>query len=150
MSIVRAIHRAYKTAVDRNWDTIYWAIDLHGVCFGSTYERGHYRFLNDDVKKGLQSITSRKENKIILWSSCHPEEQTAIVQFFKDNGIDVAYFNKNPEVPNTETGCFDSKFYFSILLDDKAGFDPDKDWGEINWFFRCDISRYDHYQGFPK
>ena len=37
-------------------------------------------------------------------------------------------FNFNPTIENTQTGCFDDKFYFSILLDDKAGFDPDTDW----------------------
>ena len=31
MSIVRAIQTAYETARGRKWDTIYWAVDLHGV-----------------------------------------------------------------------------------------------------------------------
>ena len=37
-------------------------------------------------------------------------------------------FNFNPAIENTKTSCFDDKFYFSVLLDDKAGFDPDTDW----------------------
>lgn len=142
MSIIRAVHRAYSTAVDRNWDTIYWAIDLHGVCFGSTYERGAYKFINDQVLKGLLAIKAQPENKIILWSSCYQEEQGDIVEFFKDNGVVVDYFNQNPESPNTTTGCFDQKFYFSVLLDDKAGFDPECGWEAIYWFFKTEIHRY--------
>jgi hypothetical protein len=129
--IKKAIHRAYQTMRSRNWDTIYWAIDLHGVCLKSNYDNGGYTFINQTVVDGLQAITARKESKIILWSSCHDHEKTAIVDFFGQHGIMVHYFNENPDEKNTKTGCFDQKFYFSILLDDKAGFDPDVDWFEV-------------------
>jgi hypothetical protein len=47
---------------------------------------------------------------------------------FKEHGIMPQYFNENTAVENTATGNFSSKFYFSVLLDDKAGFNPETDW----------------------
>lgn len=130
-SIIKAVKRAYQVMEERKWDTIYWAIDLHGVCLKSNYEQGGYQWINEYVVDALQIISSFPETKIILWSSAHEAEYPAIIKFFKDVGIKVAYFNENPEVGNSTHGCFDKKFYFSILLDDKAGFDPDTDWEDL-------------------
>lgn len=137
--LVDAIDRAYQTMRERNWDTIYWAIDLHGVCLKSNYEQGGYQWINDLVLPGLQEIAKRPESHIILWSSAHPEEHAAIVQFFADHGIFVSGFNGNPFVADTATGCFDEKFYFSILLDDKAGFDAQDDWWMITQYLKNDL-----------
>lgn len=126
-----AIRRAYATMNERNWDTVYWAIDLHGVCLESNYENGGYTFINDMVLPGLLAISKRPESKIILWSSCHEHEQPAILAFMEEHGVKIHDFNKNPEVQNTKTGNFDTKFYFSVLLDDKAGFEPETDWDVI-------------------
>lgn len=134
--IVSAIRRAYKTMRERGWNKIYWAIDLHGVCLRSNYHNGGYEFINPDTVRGLQKIASRPENVLILWSSCHPHEQPAIIQFFADHGIRVDFFNENPLEENTKTGCFDKKFYFSVLLDDKAGFDPNVDWQSIMSYYQ--------------
>lgn len=132
--IEKAIQRAYQVMNERNWDKIYWAVDLHGVVLKSNYEQGGYEFINPQAMLALQLLTSREENVVILWSSCHEEEQNDIIYFLAENGIVVDYFNENPEVENTKTGCFDKKFYFSVLLDDKAGFEPDEDWSTIYRF----------------
>ena len=128
MSIIKAIERAYSLLHERNWDTIYWAIDLHGTCIKSNYISEEYEWINDDVKQCLQLISSLPESKIIIWSSCYFEEMCTIFRFFENNNIKYDFFNQNLSVQNTKTGCFDYKFYFSVLLDDKAGFDPDTDW----------------------
>lgn len=133
--ITKAIERAYKVMADRQWDKVYWAIDLHGVCFASTYASGNYAFVNPAAIKALQDISRRPESKVILWSSCHQHEHDAIIDFFRQHAIQVHFFNVNPEVENTTTGNFDLKFYFSVLLDDKAGFDPDTDWDKITQYF---------------
>ena len=127
MSIIKAVERAYSLLQERNWDTIYWAIDLHGTCIKSNYVSGEYEWINEDALKCLQLIRSLKETRIILWSSVYSKEQLNIRKFFYENDVEVDFFNNSLE-KNTETGCFDTKFYFSILLDDKAGFDPDTDW----------------------
>jgi hypothetical protein len=129
--ISKAIQRAYAIARERKWDTIYWAIDLHGVCMKSNYTTGAHEFISQEAVDVLRMISARPESKIILWSSVHDDQKVPIINEFEDRGIMVHHFNRNPFERNTATGCFDEKFYFSVLLDDKAGFDPDTDWAEV-------------------
>lgn len=131
MSIIKAIRRAYQVMEERNWDTIYWAIDLHGVCLKSNYEQGGYEWINESALQGLRTISNRPESKIILWSSVYPEEMMSIAKFFGEYGISIYGFNSNIFERNTHVSNFDQKFYFSVLLDDKAGFDPMTDWNAI-------------------
>lgn len=128
MSIIKAVERAYSLLQERNWDTIYWAIDLHGTCIKSNYVSGEYEWINEDALKCLQLISNLKETKIIIWSSLYRSEKFKIWVWLSEQGIEILNFNSNDSIKNTETGCFDKKFYFSVLLDDKAGFDPDTDW----------------------
>jgi len=126
--IYEAIIRAYKLMRERRWDTIYWAIDLHGVCMRSNYKTGEHEFLSQEAVDTLKMISDRPESKIILWSSVHEDQKVPIINMFEDRGIMIHHFNKNPYEVSTSVSCFDEKFYFSVLLDDKAGFNPEKDW----------------------
>jgi len=126
--IIDAIKRAYAQLEEKGWYKLYWAIDLHGTCFKSNYEKGKYEWINPQVVPTLLQIQKQQTSRIILWSSCYPGEQRKIEEFFAEYGIFIDYFNENSSELNTETGCFDDKFYFNILLDDKAGFDPETDW----------------------
>ena len=128
--ITRAIERAYQVLRERNWDTVYWAIDLHGTVLKANYEQGGYQFINQAAMYALQYLTRVPESKIILWSSMHDNDWRGVQHFFEENGIRVDYINENPEVSNTDTGNFTQKFYFSVLVDDKAGFHPD-DWTAV-------------------
>jgi hypothetical protein len=127
MSIIKAIERAYQIKEERNWDTIYWAIDLHGTCLKSNYVLDSYEWINEDARICMEYIMHLHESKVIIWTSTHYSEKELVKDLLEEAGW-INYWNCNPEVKNTETGCFDEKFYFSILLDDKAGFDPDIDW----------------------
>jgi hypothetical protein len=131
VSILKAINRAFNTAIERNEPLIYWAVDLHGVVFRSNYHQGGYTFTHPNAIEALRRISGVSDYRLILWSSCHPGEYPAIIEFLGQHGIKVDFFNENPEVENTPSGNFEKKFYFSILLDDKAGFDPDTDWNVI-------------------
>jgi len=128
MSIIKAVEKAYKLLEERDWDTIYWAIDLHDTCIKSTYKNFDLSWINENVLKTLALIRSFPETKIIIWSSCHTHTKLAVSKFFKQNGIYFDFFNQNPDIENTPVGNFSEKFYFSILIDDKAGFDPNIDW----------------------
>lgn len=121
--ITKAIKRAYDLINTRSDDSIFWAIDLHGCVLKSNYHKSGYEFISDEAKQMLLSINKCPLSYIILYSSCYDEEKNDIIEFFISNGITVHYFNENPLCENTLYGCFDEKFYFSILLDDKAGFD---------------------------
>lgn len=133
--ITKAITTAYQKLKDRKWDTVYWAIDLHDTCLVANYETGGYAWINDSALNTLKLISSKPETKIILWSSVHDDEQQDIIKFFAEYGINVYSFNCNPRESSTTVSCFDSKFYFSILVDDKAGFDPSTDWDLISAYF---------------
>lgn len=64
----------------------------------------------------------------ILFTSSHKDAIDRQVSLLPHFGIWFKYINENPECPSTELCNFDSKFYFNILLDDKAGFVGDTDW----------------------
>lgn len=131
--IIRAVKAAYEKHSEK-YPHIFWKIDLHGVCLRSSYQSGEYEWINDDVVPALKQIMNCPHSKIILWSSCYEHEQSKIIEFFNNSGVRVDFFNENPLFGNTEYGCFDQKFYFSILIDDKAGFDPDTEWKIITDF----------------
>lgn len=133
MSIFNAIKSAYCKGAERNWDKVYWALDLHGTCIDSTYEKHVYRWLTPGVKDALIELCNLQETHLILWSSVHPDEQAGIVSFFESEGIRITGFNFNPFEASNAVSCFDSKFYMSIIVDDKAGFDP-LDWPTIPAF----------------
>lgn len=124
MSILNAVIRAYNVAEERDWDVVYWSIDLHGTVLQSNYSNAEFVFIDDKVVPALQKIRALPETRIILWSSINAEDELKIRKLFEDNGIAVDYVNQNPEIVSTGTGNFDAKFYFSILVDDKAGFTP--------------------------
>lgn len=132
--IVKAVERAYRVKAERNWDYVYWAVDLHGVCLKSNYNAGGYQWITEDAPRVLKLLSDRPETRIILWSSVYREEKSDIIGFFRKHGIEVWDFNGNQSEPNTIVSCFEEKFYFSILLDDKAGFDPETDWRAIEQF----------------
>lgn len=133
MSISRAIKRAYSIMRERNWDTVYWAVDLHDTVLRANYETGGYEWISADAHNALRAITSLPETKLIIWSSVHDADKQGVLDFFKHQGIEVFGFNENPDVPNTVTGNFDQKFYFSVLVDDKAGFNYEE-WPFVQQF----------------
>lgn len=124
MSILRAIDRAYDVLIQRNWDTIYWCVDLHGTVLESSYDSGEIHFISQEIADTLAYISGLPETCLILWSSITAADELKIRKLFADKGIKVDFVNENPLIDNTITGNFDRKFYFSILVDDKAGFCP--------------------------
>jgi hypothetical protein len=77
-------------------------------------------------------LHKRSDTVLILWTSSYEKYVDSVRKKLQDNyGIKFDYFNENPECINTKTGCFDNKFYYNVLIDDKAGFNPESDWLEI-------------------
>jgi hypothetical protein len=128
-----SIVRAYRTKKKRNWDRLYFAVDLHDTITQSTYTR-------DEVQKKaffpgaietLKYFSSCKDIILILNTSSFPIYLKEYYRQFEENEIYFDYLNENPEVPSTDVGDFGKKFYFNILMDDKAGFNPLKDWDRV-------------------
>ena len=94
-----------------------------------------YKFKGTVAIDALRTISADPINKIILWSSSHEEPFDKVIKGLKEYyEIRVDYVNENPECPSTALCDFTKKFYFDILLDDKAGFEPNEDWESISNF----------------
>jgi len=131
MSLSTTIQRAYEIKKERNWEKVYFAIDIHGTILKNHYE-GMAQEFYPDALPALQFLSSRPEIVIILWSSCRAQDYSTYIELLKKSNIRVDYFNENPECPDKGFGAFEKKFYFSVLLDDKAGFNPAWDWDEVS------------------
>jgi hypothetical protein len=123
-SILRAFENAFDVMESRNWDCIYVAVDVHDTIFRSNYSDS---LLPDEfVPNAIQALkfmTRINQIKLILYTSSSMEHCLQYVEILKEGGIKIDYINENPEVPSKGYADFSSKFYFNVLIDDKAGFD---------------------------
>ena len=123
--------KAFEIAKKRNWEQIYVAIDVHDVILEANYSTDIPTKFLGNAKEVLQRMSLRKDIVLILYTCSFPREIEQYQKLFQENDIHFKYVNENPECFNTAFGDFSKKFYFSILLEDKAGFVPD-DWYIIN------------------
>lgn len=134
--LIDALERSIAHAKKKNWNKIYIAVDIHDVIV-----KGNYipNVLPTDflygAKDTLKYLSKRSDICLILNTCSHPHEIEKYLEFFKARDIHFKYVNENPEVPNNALGCYDDKFYFNILLEDKAGF-IESDWYVIYTFFK--------------
>lgn len=116
----------------KGYDKTYWAIDLHDVVIKGTYTRyNEDRKIYPDCQQFFRWAASRKDMVLILWSSSHRDSLNEIITWLGLHGIKFHYINENPEVPSDQLCDFSTKFYFNVLLDDKAGFEGETDWTAI-------------------
>lgn len=123
------IRRTFIDKKRRGWEKIYIAIDLH-----ETLIEGKYNKFNEGAeiypyaKEFFEWANHRDDIVLILWTSSHKESLDEILPRLEKDGIKFNYINENPECESTELCDFKNKFYFNILLDDKAGFQGETDW----------------------
>lgn len=130
--MLKHIINTYQKVKDRNWDRWYWAVDIHDTCLKANYSAENLPVeFYPLAKETLQRLSARGDLGLILYTSSHPQFIEQYLEFFRGHDIEFHYVNENPEIENTDVAAFDRKFYFNVLLDDKAGFDPNEDWREI-------------------
>lgn len=135
MNITKAISKAIQKRKERGYDYLYWCVDIHGVILSPTYKRDNAGACYHEIGiEALQLISADPINKIILWSSSYAEPMQDILKYLNNRGVRVEFVNENPECPSTVLCDFSKKFYVDIILDDKAGFEPNDDW-EIIYHF---------------
>lgn len=123
------IQRAFEDKKRRNWEKLFICIDVHDVIL-----EGKYNLMNEgaaimpNAQRVLKQWSDRKDISLILWTSSHKAPTDVVLHWLKLVGINFDYVNENPECQNTELCDFSKKFYFNILLDDKAGFVGETDW----------------------
>jgi hypothetical protein len=131
--ITKAIRNALKTAGERSWEKTYWAFDIHGTLIEPNYMAGQIpKTFYPHAIKVLRRLSKREDIVLILFTCSHPHELEEYIEFFRGHEIHFHYMNHNPEVQNGAYGCYDQKFYFNVLFEDKAGFDPEEDWEKVN------------------
>jgi hypothetical protein len=129
--IIDFIERMFAHSFKKEWYETYWAIDLHGTIIKSTYKGTEVEYY-PYAKPTLQLLSQRKDIKMILWTSSFPGEILEYLKRLEEDGIVFDHVNENPGISskNGNFGYYSDKFYFNVLIDDKAGFDPN-----IEWFF---------------
>ncbi len=125
---------AWRKKTLRGWKYVYIMVDLHGVVLESTYnKKNDLEFISPFVKECLQYLSLQEDVKLILWTSSHQSEIENVRKWLDECGIIFDYVNENPDEKNTEYADFSAKPYFSIVLDDKAGWEA-SDWECVhNW-----------------
>ncbi|MFM9837364.1 MAG: hypothetical protein ACKVOQ_03805 [Cyclobacteriaceae bacterium] len=130
--ITRAIENCLRNAKEKRWEKTYWAFDIHGTLLKPNYKRDEIsREFYPHAIEVMQLLTKRKDIVKILYTCSYPHEIEQYIEYFAKHGIHFDHINKNPEVADGGYGYYNDKFYFNVLMDDKAGFDGETDWGEL-------------------
>lgn len=143
MNLFKPIEKAYKTAKYKGWDSIYWAIDLHGTIVKSNYKRNNNLEYYPYAKEVLKLLSSKKHIKLILFTCSYEEDCKKLIEKLKEEKIFFNFINENPEAADTEYGCYRKKFYFNVLIEDKSGFEPEKDWEEIYYYLNENLNNFE-------
>jgi len=131
MSITFAFQNAFERKIEKNWEKIFVLVDIHDTILKACYENEEKYDYFPMAKEALQELSQRPDICLILWSGCYPEKINNYLEQFARDGIIFDYANENPEVSNTTLSCFDDKLYFNVGIDDKFGFEAEKDWTEV-------------------
>jgi hypothetical protein len=130
--ITRAITNCLQASKERGWEKTYWAFDIHGTMLKPNFKRDEIsREFYPFAKEVMQALMQHKNIVKILYTCSYPHEIEQYLEYFAQHGIHFDYVNENPEVANGGYGYYQDKFYFNVLMDDKAGFDGETDWKEI-------------------
>lgn len=129
------IKKTFKISQEKEWFETYWAFDLHGTIMKPTYNLNDQSILYYPfAKETLQHICNYRPDIIpIIWTSSYPNEIEVYVKQFENDGIKFKHINSNPGISSNmgNFGYYETKFYFNVLFEDKAGFDPTKEWEPI-------------------
>lgn len=127
------IQNSFKKVLERNWNKLYIAIDLHETVLKPTYDRNNISTeFYPNAEETLRNLSKLEGIVLIMFTSSSKGDIEKYLSFFEEKRIKFDYVNENPEIPSTDYSDFSSKFYFNILLDDKAGFNGETDWLPFN------------------
>lgn len=125
------IRKTFEMKKVKGWPEIYICIDLHGTIIPSgtsSKDKTDNLVFYPYAQEVLRWMSNRKDIMMILWTSTPIERIPKVWQWLNDNEIYFDFLNGNTHALSTPRSDFEKKFYFSIGLDDRFGFDPDTDW----------------------
>lgn len=137
--IINAIKHAFKRKEEKKWDVIYGAIDIHRTVVKPDYDNKFTFEYYPYAKETLQLMCKIGSVKLIMFTCSFPSEIEKYLKAFSHDNINFTHVNENPDVSNCEYGCFDTKWHFDFLMDDKSGFDATSEWeGIYDYFLRLE------------
>lgn len=132
MDIINAFNRAYKKFENNELKCIYILIDVHGTIFPPLKNNKENFIFYPYAQKVLEIFTKCQYIKTILWTGSSYEAIKKIIDILNENNIIFDFINSNPDkTKNNENNLIPIKFYFSIGIDDRFGFNPESDWKRI-------------------
>lgn len=134
MDIINAFNRAYIKFENNTLNVIYILIDIHGTVFPPLKDNKEDFTFYPYAKEVLKLFTTINYIKIILWTGSSYELINKMINIFNENDIIFNFINENPDIiKSDETNYLNlpKKFYFSIGIDDRFGFNPETDWKRI-------------------
>lgn len=139
MNIIKSFQNAFDRMVEKEWDTVYVLVDLHGTIFRPCYKEEETYEFYPWARDVLQLLSAERSVKLILWTSTDRTYIHDYLKVLEYNDIHIDYVNHNPEVERSEDdpkqSSFAEKLYYNVGIDDKFGFDPENDWAELYEFF---------------
>lgn len=145
--MVEYIKKMFKKSFKKEWYKTYWAIDVHGVILMPYHEQqplNHPQWY-PYAKESLQILSKRGDIVLILSTSSYPEQIEKYLKIFERNNVLFDYINENPEIDSLKGnfGYYKNKYYFDVMLEDKAGFDANKEWKLIYDYLKfCNDTGY--------
>jgi hypothetical protein len=136
MNLLKTFQTAYRKKIERGWEYIYVWVDIHETMLYPTYKINSDYIFYPYAREVLERLSARPEIKLGLYTCSKKEEIEKYLQFFRSNYITFEFVNKNTDCDKTEYGDFTDKPYYNVLIEDKAGFEPEKDWKELLNLFR--------------
>lgn len=138
MSAVKAFINANTRKDERDWDTLYILLDIHGTVLLPNWDGVAHEFYPLAVE-ALQEICKDPTYKIIMWTCSKEEDRAIYKKMLEDRGINIYAVNENPDTEGVlDWGDYSQKLYCNVLLDDKSGFDPYEEWQEILDYLKDD------------
>jgi len=137
-SILIWIKKMFQHAREREWFETYWAIDIHGTISHPDFRKSVKEIEYYPYAKETMKILSERDDIILIMStSSYPDEIAIYQEQFKNDGIFFKYINANPEISSDKGsfGYYKDKYYFNVLIEDKAGFIPETDWKYLYDYF---------------
>lgn len=141
MSIIKAFKTANTVFHQRDWDTLYILLDIHGTVMKPNWDGLSNEFypLCLDV---LKRLSDDPKYKIIMWTCSKEEDRLIYKDLLEDAGVNIYAINSNPDTEGIlNWGDYSQKLYCNILMDDKAGFDPETDWELIQKYLDNDKNK---------
>ena len=132
ISVAELFENAFIRAEEKSWDRIAVAVDLHGTVLKSNYSHALADEFYPFAEEALVAL-SRQSDVLLYMYSCTPSILKDMYNtMLRSKGIHIYPSPKDVhalmDVQASLYQSFNDKPYFNVLLEDKAGFDPNHDW----------------------